>query len=119
MPGNMKWMNILRIICSFIFLLILSKNIFAQRNIEQGFLPASENFNKSRFNLVIINEAGLATLATIGLQYLWYKKFPHSRFHFFNDNKEWLGMDKLGHATTGYNISAVQYNLMRWCGIKN
>ena len=55
----------------------------------------------------------------IGLHYLWYKKFPHSRFHLFNDNAEWLNMDKAGHATTAYNISALQYNTMRWCGINN
>ena len=27
-------------------------------------------------------------------------------------------MDKVGHATTAYNISAFQYNLMRWSGVK-
>lgn len=32
---------------------------------------------------------------------------------------EWLGMDKMGHATTAYNISAIQYNLMRWSGVNN
>ncbi len=28
-------------------------------------------------------------------------------------------MDKVGHATTAYNIGAIQYDLMRWCGVKN
>ena len=112
-------MNILKALSSVILFLIISKNVTGQRGIEQGFLPASENFNKARFNLVIISEATIATLATIGLQYLWYKKFAKSRFHFFNDNNEWLNMDKVGHVTTAYNISAVQYNLMRWSGVKN
>src|ERR1035437_391538 len=111
-------MNMFRIICSVILFLVISKNVFGQRVPEQGFLPVSENFNNARFNLVIISEAGIATLATIGLQYLWYKKFPKSRFHFFNDNNEWLNMDKVGHATSAYNISAFQYNLMRWSGVK-
>jgi hypothetical protein len=53
-----------------------------------------------------------------GLYHLWYKKYPRSRFHFFNDNKEWLNMDKIGHATTAY-ISSVQYDAMRWCGAGN
>ena len=119
MISNKKPMKILKALFSVIFFLVISKNITGQRRIEQGFLPASENFNKARFNLVIISEAGIATLATIGLQYLWYKKFAKSRFHFFNDNNEWLNMDKVGHATTAYNISAVQYNLMRWSGVKN
>jgi hypothetical protein len=28
-------------------------------------------------------------------------------------------MDKAGHATTAYNISSIQYNMMRWSGVKN
>jgi hypothetical protein len=28
-------------------------------------------------------------------------------------------MDKAGHATTAYNISAIQYNIMQWCGVAN
>jgi hypothetical protein len=115
---NKKQMNITRIICSALIFLVISKNVIAQRAVEQGFLPPSENFNRGRFNFVVISEIGIGTLATIGLQYLWYKKFPRSHFHFFNDNDEWLNMDKVGHATTAYNISAFQYNLMRWSGVK-
>ena len=109
-------MKIYKII-AFFSLMVFSENIFAQRISEQGFLPASENFNRQRFNIVIISEATVGTLITVGLQYLWYKKYPKSRFHFFDDNDEWLQMDKMGHATTAYNISAVQYNLMRWSGV--
>ena len=110
-------MNILKVICSALLFLVISKNVIGQGVSEQGFLPPSENFNRGRFNAVVISEAGIATLVTIGLQYLWYKKFPRSRFHFFNDNDEWLNMDKVGHATTAYNIAAFQYNMMRWSGI--
>ena len=28
----------------------------------------------------------------------WYKDFPKTSFHTFNDNGEWLQMDKVGHA---------------------
>ena len=98
--------------------LVWSLNSNAQIKTEPGLLNALQNFNIKRFTTVVIGESALASIATIGLQYLWYKKFPHSRFHFFNDNDEWLGMDKLGHATTAYNISALQYNLMRWSGVK-
>lgn len=110
-------MKMFCIIC-FLFLLVsISQSVQAQKMEEQGFLPASANFNRQRFNVVILSEAGLSTLATIGLEFLWYKKFPKSRFHFFNDNNEWLNMDKVGHATSAYNIAAVQYNVMRWTGV--
>ncbi|MEO7314352.1 MAG: DUF2279 domain-containing protein [Ginsengibacter sp.] len=110
-------MTIFKIIFRILLFLIISNSVAGQRIQEQGFLPASENLHKGRLNTVIISEAAIGTLATIGLQYLWYKKFPRSRFHFFNDNDEWLNMDKVGHATAAYNIAAIQYNLMRWSGV--
>lgn len=102
----------------FLLLLVLIvQSGHAQKIAEQGFLPASANFDRQRFNVVILGEVGISTLAAIGLEFLWYKKFPKSRFHFFNDNNEWLNMDKVGHATSAYNIAAVQYNVMRWTGV--
>ena len=92
--------------------LSINLNIVAQ-NIPQ------DKFNQARFKTVVITETALTTLGLCGLNYLWYKKFPHSRFHFFNDGKEWLNMDKAGHATTAYNLSNMQYNMMRWSGVKN
>ncbi len=75
--------------------------------------------NQARLNGVIITEAAITTAVTIGIHYLWYKKFPKSRFHLFNDNAEWLSMDKIGHAVTAYNVSAIQYDVMRWSGVDN
>ncbi|HEV3327670.1 MAG TPA: DUF2279 domain-containing protein [Puia sp.] len=85
----------------------------------QQFFKASTTYNPGRVNGVIITESAIGTVATIGLQYLWYKKFPHSKFHFFNDNAEWLNVDKVGHATTAYNIAAFQNNLLRWGGVRS
>lgn len=85
----------------------------------QNFFKSSTQYNPSRVNGVVITESAIGTAVTIGLQFLWYKKFPHSKFHFFNDNAEWLNVDKVGHATTAYNIAAFQNNLMRWGGIRS
>jgi len=54
----------------------------------------------------------------VGLYFLWYKKYPKSKFHFIKDGKEWLQIDKLGHATTAYSIANMHYDLMRWSGVK-
>ena len=35
----------------------------------------------------------------------WYKKYPRSSFHTFNDNQEWMQMDKMGHAFSAYTMS--------------
>lgn len=85
----------------------------------QDFFKASSQYNPGRVNGVIIAESAIGTAVTIGLNYLWYKKFAHSKFHYFNDNDEWLNVDKVGHATTAYNISVIQNDLMRWGGIRS
>jgi len=77
----------------------------------QEFFRPDPKYNPGRVNGVVIAEAAIGTAVTIGLNYLWYKKFPHSKFHMFNDNNEWLSMDKMGHATTAYNIAAIQSDL--------
>jgi len=101
----------------FIFLFVLcitAINSFAQ----EDFFQPSPKYNSSRVVGTVITESVIATAATIGLNYLWYKKFPHSRFHFFNDNNEWLNMDKVGHATSAYNIAAIQGDVLHWGGVR-
>ena len=85
---------------------------------QKDFFQPSVTYNPVRIRGVVIGEAALGSAVTIGLNFLWYRKFPHSRFHFFNDNAEWLNMDKMGHATTAYNIATIQSDIMRWGGIK-
>lgn len=86
---------------------------------QQAQSQPGTNVNNGRLKGVVITEAVLATAGTIALHYLWYKKFPKSRFHLFNDNAEWMYMDKIGHATTAYSFSAIQYDMMRWSGLDN
>ncbi|MFM7770465.1 MAG: DUF2279 domain-containing protein, partial [Bacteroidota bacterium] len=49
--------------------------------------------------------SGIALTSQIGLNELWYKNYPRTNFHFFNDNKEWLQIDKVGHAFSAYQLS--------------
>lgn len=77
----------------------------------------SNPFRPGRFALVTGGQAMVATGTLIGLNELWYKDYPRSQFHFFNDNAEWLGMDKAGHAYTAYQTSHLGYALLRWSGV--
>ncbi|MGZ5304651.1 MAG: DUF2279 domain-containing protein [Bacteroidia bacterium] len=52
------------------------------------------------------------------LSQTWYKDKQKSSFHFFNDNDEWLGMDKAGHAITSYYEGMYGYRMLRWSGVK-
>ncbi|MBS1932603.1 MAG: DUF2279 domain-containing protein [Bacteroidetes bacterium] len=103
-----------------IFLQLIFVSFFIQTTVlaQRDFFESSRSYNSTRVTGVVIAESAIGTAVTIGLNYLWYKKFPHSRFHLFNDNAEWLNMDKVGHATTAYNIAAIQSDIMHWSGIK-
>ncbi|WP_343748514.1 DUF2279 domain-containing protein [Fluviicola sp.] len=48
------------------------------------------------------------------LSAVWYKEYPKSDFHFFDDSKEWMYMDKCGHAFTAYRLSMMEYSAWRW-----
>jgi len=45
---------------------------------------------------------------------LWYKDYPQSSFHFFNDNSEWLQMDKAGHIYSAYHLGEFGYHAARF-----
>jgi hypothetical protein len=84
----------------------------------QDFFKPADHYNSSRVTGTIIVESAIGTVVTIGLNYLWYKKFPHSKFHYFNDDNEWLNVDKIGHATTAYNVAAIQSDVLHWGGVR-
>jgi len=73
--------------------------------------------NTARLGTVIGTEALIHTGLMIGLNELWYKDFPRSPLHSFNDNREWLQMDKVGHAMTAYSVGLLGMESMRWAGL--
>ncbi len=75
------------------------------------------SYNKKRVKMVTAaNVIGYgATMA--GLYSAWYSKYPQSKFHFFNDNREWLQVDKVGHMFSAYIESYGSMEMWRWTGI--
>lgn len=57
---------------------------------------------------------GVGTLT--GLTVLWYQEHDRSTFHFFNDNNDWLQMDKAGHAMTAYYLGRMGIRALQWTG---
>ncbi|MGN6267590.1 MAG: DUF2279 domain-containing protein [Ginsengibacter sp.] len=74
-------------------------------------------YNKKRIRWVtaanIVGYGG----ALVGLNALWYQQYPRSGFHFFDDNNEWLQMDKVGHIYSAYSESRATTELWRWAGL--
>ena len=56
------------------------------------------------------------TSAFVVLNETWYKDYPRSAFHFFDDAHNWRGMDKVGHAFAGYRFSSASYRAWLWTG---
>lgn len=57
------------------------------------------------------------TASIIAFSQAWYKNYPRSSFHTFNDIGEWQQMDKLGHAWAGYNTSRLTTGMWQWAGV--
>lgn len=91
--------------------------LFAKSAKPQFFAP-SDTLHKSRLIFAsTVATAGYGA-SVVGLYQLWYKDYEQSKFHFFNDNKSWLQMDKAGHALTGYQLARYGYETMKWTGVK-
>ncbi len=54
----------------------------------------------------------------VSLSNEWYSRYPQSSFHFFNDNDEWLQMDKAGHAFSAYTTGKINMEALRWAGMQ-
>lgn len=98
-----------------LFLGIVFQWSFSQNNVS-SFLKPSDSLNLKRKNTVILTEAIVSATALIGLNQLWYADYPHSKFHFINDNDEWLQMDKLGHLYSSYQLGRFSAELLNWSG---
>lgn len=78
----------------------------------------STGVNKDRLAWVVGTESALYAATMIGLNELWYKDYPRSNFQHFNDNAEWLQMDKVGHAMTAYYVGLAGMDAMQWAGVE-
>src|SRR4051812_36262005 len=94
--ASCRRVNVKCIFSGFLLIVFFTVRVRAQNS----FLPYSDAYRPDRLRTVLITETVSAAAISTGLYFLWYRKHPRSRFHFFNDNAEWLQVDKIGHATT-------------------
>ena len=79
----------------------------------------SDTLRKDRVRAVAISGTGGYAITMTGLYQLWYKDFESTSFHFFNDNRDWLQMDKAGHAYSAFLLSDLTYDALRFSGLNN
>jgi len=101
------------------------KNILALTNSTTGlqFLHNSDSSNftsqqiKKRMWLIAGANVVCYSGIMVALSAAWYKGYPKSSFHFFDDHKEWLQADKVGHFYSAYVESSASSDLWKWTGV--
>ena len=105
-----KSLVVVFIICLFLF----KQNCYAQHHSNNNY-PST--LSKKRLATVIGIETGIYVGGLSFLSFIWYKDQRRVPFHWYNDSKGYLQMDKAGHAYGAYYESLVSYRALRWAGL--
>lgn len=84
---------------------------------RSGIWYKAKTYNPARGRLIAFTTAGLYAGGMAALYTTWYKGYPSAEFHPFNDNSEWLQMDKVGHCASAYYMARWGSELVAWTGI--
>ncbi len=84
---------------------------------SQSFFTPADSLKKGRLLGVSTGVATVWAGSMLGLSQVWYKDIPKSKFHSFDDSKEWLQMDKAGHFYAAYKINQLTSDLFIWSGL--
>ena len=76
-----------------------------------------DSIQKPRLAIAVASESAayLGGLSFLGL--IWYRDHERVPFHFYNDSKGYLQMDKWGHGYSAYHESQLSYHALRWAGL--
>jgi hypothetical protein len=105
---------------SLIFLALLGHFLFGQsaEKPSSSWLTRADTINETRKNLVVYGGGGLGVASLSGLYVMWYSGYTQSGFHFYNDNDNWLQMDKFGHMMTAYAVGELSADALAWSGMR-
>lgn len=107
--ANLVYMS--RTLLRLLLLLALLQNLPA---VAQTY---PDSLQPKRLRTLAVAGGGAYASLMIGLNELWYKGHERSAFHFFNDNQQWLKVDKVGHGYSAYHLSRIHYEAFRWTGL--
>lgn len=74
-------------------------------------------YNKRRVKWVAAANIAAYGGTMAALYATWYKDYPQTSFHSFDDAAEWKQMDKLGHLYSAYAESKASMEMWRWTGV--
>lgn len=90
--------------------LLICFNTFSQQS-------RKDSLSENKLKLVSYTLGSIYVGSLIGLNQLWYADYEQSSFHFFNDNKQWQGIDKVGHVYSAYLGGSIGYHAFRYSGL--
>lgn len=95
-------------------LFFIQTNCFSQLN---KYLLKKDSLSNKRL-IALGSVSGLASFSALYIvNESWYGDFKKVPFHFFNDNKDWLLMDKAGHFLSSFHGGKYGYHALRWTGL--
>jgi len=77
----------------------------------------NDTLNKKRLHYIVAGESAVYLSGLSFLSFIWYKDHERVPFHWYNDSKGYLQMDKFGHAYCAYWESYAGYHALRWAGV--
>lgn len=93
-----------------LFLLLLNLSNFKAQS------DSARSNTRSKKIILASSSSLIAGGSLVYLSKAWYLQYNNGKFHFFNDNGEWLQMDKMGHFWTTYNTGRLMMDAFDWAG---
>jgi uncharacterized protein YfiM (DUF2279 family) len=97
-------------------LIILALTVAFLGKTQGSFFSTPDSLNKGRLIGVSVGVGSVWTGSMIGLSQVWYADSEKTNWHAFDDSKDWLQMDKVGHYYTAYKLNQLTTDMFRWTG---
>ena len=86
---------------------------------QSSFFEQADSVHKGRLIGVSASIATVWSGSMIGLSQVWYKDVEKTSWHTFDDSRNWLQMDKVGHVYTAYKLNQLNTDFYMWSGLSS
>ena len=103
----------------FIFLILIILFLIENKKTTAQNLPfpqPTDSLHTGRLQLVAGGALGLTAATYTALGAAWYASGLGGPFRYFDDSRQWLQLDKLGHSYGAYHVSRTLMSGLRWAG---
>lgn len=88
-------------------------------NSQISILKKASSFHKKRTILTTTFNTTTFSSSFIALKSVWYADYEKTPLHSFDDSKNWMQMDKVGHLYSCYHFNEVVSKTYQWSGLNN